>query len=36
MPADEDNPTDTIVKEVRRGYVWDGDLLRSAQVVVAV
>ena len=36
VPADGDHPTGTIVEEVRRGYVWNGDLLRSAQVVVAV
>jgi len=25
----------TIVQEVRRGYLWNGELLRTAQVVVA-
>jgi len=33
-PAGE-KPIGTIVQEVRRGYVWNAELLRSAQVVVA-
>jgi molecular chaperone GrpE len=33
-PAGENN-VDTIVEEVRRGYTWKGDVLRTAQVVVA-
>jgi molecular chaperone GrpE len=31
-----DEPPGTIKQEVRRGYRWDGELLRSARVVVAV
>ena len=34
LPAGE-QPTGVIVQEVRRGYTWNGELLRSAQVVVA-
>ena len=30
-----DKAMGVVVQEVRRGYLWDGDLLRSAQVVVA-
>ena len=29
-----DKALGVVVQEVRRGYVWDGDLLRSTQVVV--
>jgi molecular chaperone GrpE len=29
-----DKALGVVVQEVRRGYVWDGDLLRSSQVVV--
>lgn len=31
----EDNPDDTVVEEVRSGYVLNGRLLRPAQVIVA-
>src|SRR5262245_31002980 len=31
-----DHAPGTIVQVVRRGYLWDDDLLRSARVVVAV
>jgi molecular chaperone GrpE len=34
-PAGE-HPQGTVVEEVRRGYRWDDDLLRSARVVVAM
>src|SRR5262245_37555415 len=30
-----DKSLGTVVQEVRRGYTWDGDVLRTAQVVVA-
>jgi molecular chaperone GrpE len=33
-PAGEKN-MGTVVQEIRRGYTWDGELLRTAQVVVA-
>jgi molecular chaperone GrpE len=33
-PADE-NTMGTIVQEVRKGYLWEDELLRTAQVVVA-
>jgi molecular chaperone GrpE len=33
-PAGE-NDMGTVVQEVRRGYTWNGELLRTAQVVVA-
>jgi molecular chaperone GrpE len=29
-----DQPLGTVVQEVRRGYRWNGDLLRAARVVV--
>ena len=35
VPAGEKEPG-TIVEEVRRGYVWNDELLRTAQVVVAM
>jgi|SRR6266850_2466148 len=35
-PADERIQEGLVVQEVRRGYLWDNDLLRTAHVVVAV
>jgi molecular chaperone GrpE len=35
VPATE-HPPGTVVEEVRRGYRWGDDLLRSARVVVAM
>src|SRR5262245_33864469 len=35
VPAGE-RPPGTVVEEVRRGYRWDDDVLRTARVVVAM
>src|SRR5262245_5735430 len=35
-PAGDEYPEGTVVEEVRRGYRWGDDLLRSARVVVAM
>jgi molecular chaperone GrpE len=33
--AADEQPPDTVVAEVRRGYLWGEDLLRTARVIVA-
>ena len=35
VPATDDHPPDTIVSEIKAGYLFDGQLLSPAQVVVA-
>lgn len=36
VPAGDEHPPGEVVEEVRRGYQWGDDLLRSARVVVAM